>query len=108
MVLALLHDAQEIAILEGGDTLSIAALEAAYKKRYSMIKGNKIVKLSKTGTKKKNSVAISMDTTKTDNNSIATDCVSSSYSTVINTAKAQNLDMIRSLKTHFKVWEVAL
>ena len=54
LVLALLHDAQEIAILEGGDTLSIAALEAAYKKRYSMIKGNKIVKLSKTGTKKKN------------------------------------------------------
>ena len=108
LVLALLHDAQEIAILEGGDTLSIAALEAAYKKRYSMIKGNKIVKLSKTGTKKKNSVAISMDTTKTENNSIANDCVSRSYSTVINTAKAQNLDMIRSLKTHFKVWEVAL
>lgn len=58
LVLALLHDAQEIAILEGGDTLSIAALEAAYKKRYSMIKGNKIVKLSKTGTKKKNSLGL--------------------------------------------------
>lgn len=34
LVVALLHDAQEIKILEGGDTLSIAALDAAYKKRY--------------------------------------------------------------------------
>ena len=108
LVLSLLHDAQEIAILEGGDTLSIAALETAYKKRYSMITGNKMVKLSKNGTKKKNSGTISVDATQPTNNSIATDCVSSSYSSVINTAKAQNLDLIKTLKTHFKVWEVVV
>lgn len=42
IVVALIHDAQEIAILEGSDYLSLAALDTAYKKRYAMVRKQKL------------------------------------------------------------------
>lgn len=101
LVVALIHDAQEIAILEGSDTLSIAALDAAYKKRYSMVKGCKQVKLSSAGTKKQNSSAIPSAEKNMDS---IVECTT--YSSVIKTAKAKQIEMATALKTQFCVLEV--
>ena len=103
LVVALIHDAQEIAILEGRDTLSIAALDAAYKKRYSMVKGCKQVKLAIAGTKKQNSSAIPTAEINMESNA-----ESNTYSMVIKTAKAKQIDMVKALKLTFGALEVAL
>ena len=101
LVVALIHDAQEIAILEGSDMLCIAALDAAYKKRYELIKGCKQAKIVQRTAKRKD-IAADIKA------NIETDMKAPTYSTVIKMAKAQDLDLTTAVKAHFKVLEVSL
>lgn len=102
LVIALLHDAQEIAILNGCDCLSIATLEEAYKKRYRIVQGNKakacVGTRSGKGTKK--------DTTLPIQDTIISTVVT--YSDTIKGAKEMNDDMVKHLKAKFPILEVVV
>lgn len=104
VVVSLIHDAQEIAILNGKEILSIDTLNEAYKKRLSMLHSYiepTIKQRKQTATRKKKpqpeSVIKSADIT--DDFSIAGTAA---------TAKENNLDMVELLKKHIPIEEVRL
>lgn len=97
IVIALFRDAQEIAITSGSDHLSIAALDEAYKKRYGMLKRQRIVSLSKTVKKPEKIEVINND------NSVLV-----FYSEVIKRAKERDLDIMTELMAAFHIVEVKI
>lgn len=100
-VVSLIHDAQEIAILNGKEVLNIETLSEAYKKRLSMLHSYiepKIKHRKQTATKKKtNPEPPQMQSNITDDFSIAE---------VAATAKANNSDIVNLLKAHIAIEEV--
>lgn len=100
-VVSLIHDAQEIAILNGKEVLNIETLNEAYKKRLSMLHSYiepKIKHRKQTATKKKtNPEPPQMQSNITDDFSIAE---------VAATAKANNSDIVNLLKAHIAIEEV--
>lgn len=101
VVVSLIHDAQEIAILTGHETLDIAMLNQAYEKRmqllHDFIKPAAIVKNTTTKRKKKSiekAVVSSED-----------DC---SIADLVQKSKAENLDIVELFREHFVVEEIAI
>lgn len=102
VVVSLIHDAQEIAILNGAEILDMAALNEAYQQRLSMLHGyiEPTDKKNRTNTaKKKTSVAVTATADVTSEDGI-------SVSALVEQAKAQNADIAYLLKQHFPVVEV--
>lgn len=99
IVVALIHDAQEIAILEGNDYLSLAALDTAYKKRYAMVR-----------MQQQKAVTTSIRKTKKTDKKVAQQTVPSGsvllYSEILQ--KTDGKDVLTMLKAHLPVMEVAL
>lgn len=101
VVVSLVHDAQEIAILTGHETLDISMLNQAYEKRmqllHDFIRPAAIVKNTTTKRKKK---------------SIEKAVISSEedYSIVdlVQKSKAENLDIVEVFREHFTVEEIVL
>lgn len=101
VVVSLVHDAQEIAILTGHETLDISMLNQAYEKRmqllHDFIRPAAIVKNTATKRKKK---------------SIEKAVISSEedYSIVdlVQKSKAENLDIVEVFREHFTVEEIVL
>ena len=101
VVVSLIHDAQEIAILNGKEILSIETLNEAYKKRLSMLHSYiepTITHRKQTATKKKvKPEPPQIQSYITDDFSIAE---------LAATAKANNSDIVNLLKAHITIEEV--
>lgn len=101
VVVSLIHDAQEIAILNGKEILNIDTLNEAYKKRLAMLHSYiepTIKHRNQTATKKK---------AKPEPQEIHSDITDDfSIAEIAATAKANNSDVVTLLKTHIAIEEV--
>lgn len=101
VVVSLIHDAQEIAILNGKEILSIETLNEAYKKRLSMLHSYiepTIKHRKQTATKKK---------AKPEPPQVQSDITDDfSIAELVATAKANNSDIITLLKAHIAIEKV--
>lgn len=101
VVVSLIHDAQEIAILNGKEILSIETLNEAYKKRLSMLHSYiepTIKHRKQTATKKK---------AKPEPQEIHSEITDDfSITKLAATAKANNSDIVTLLKAHISIEEV--
>lgn len=103
VVVSLIHDAQEIAILSGKEILSLESLNEAYKKRLSMLHGYiepNIKQISKAATKRKTSIE-----PEEENSNVIKDFSIAELTTM---AKENNSDIVELLKSHIIVEEVSL
>lgn len=108
VVVTLLHDAQEIAILSGRECLNIETLNLAYEQRLSMLHSyihpsvtpKRTVHSSRTGKGKTLAVA------ETDTSAI--DTSEDLISRLVQKAKEENLDIVSLLAKHISVTEVQI
>ena len=103
VVVSLIHDAQEIAILNGKELLNLELLNEAYQKRLSMLHGFISADQKKqTSSIKKKTAAVA----KRDVSSEVTDdfCIAD----LVARAKEDNVDIVELLKEHMTVVEVAI
>ena len=106
VVVSLIHDAQEIAILTGKEVLNLDTLNEAYQQRLSLLHGYiqpSVIQNKPTTRKKKTAASLTMNQSeekiKEDNCSIAA---------IAEKAKTENLDVVALLKNVYKVVEVAI
>ena len=106
IVISLIYDAQEIAILTGKELLNLETLNEAYQQRLSLLHGfiQPSVIQNKPTTRKKKTIADlninqTNDSQKQENYSIAA---------IAEKAKTEDLDVVALLKTVYKVVEVAI
>ena len=106
IVISLIYDAQEIAILTGKELLNLETLNEAYQQRLSLLHGyiQPSVIQNKPTTKRKKTIADlninqADDSQKQENYSIAA---------IAKKAKIEDLDVVTLLKTVYKVVEVAI
>ena len=106
VVISLIYDAQEIAILTGKEVLNLETLNEAYQQRLSLLHGyiQPSVIQNKSTTRKKKTIADlninqTNDSQKQENYSIAA---------IAEKAKTENIDVVALLKTVYKVVEVAI
>lgn len=106
VVISLIHDAQEIAILTGKEVLNLETLNEAYQQRLSLLHGYiqpSVIQNKPTTRKKKLIADLNINQTddreKEENYSIAA---------IAEKAKTENLDVVSLLKTVYKVVEVAI
>ena len=103
VVVALIHDAQEIAILNGKETLNLESLNAAYQQRLSLLHGYiqpSIPQGKQTSRIKKKAPAMPTTNVPTDS--------SVSIAELVAAAKNDGMDIVQLLKNHFPVVEVAV
>ena len=106
VVVSLIHDAQEIAILNGKEVLNLESLNEAYQKRLSMLHGFIHIEQKKQTSKTKKKVSIVVTDVRTS--------VKEKYSGdftiagLVDNAKAENGDIVQLLKEHMLVVEVAV
>lgn len=111
IVVSLIHDAQEIAILNGKETLDLEALNEAYQQRLSMLHGYiqpsiKQIKQTTTPKKKKIISQVQLMAKKTTENvQLIGDF---SLAELAIKAKTNNLDIVILLKEHIQIVEVAI
>jgi hypothetical protein len=106
IVVSLIHDAQEIAILNGKEILSIETLNEAYKKRLKMLHGYIAPTIKQGSQTSKN-----QKKNKTLSNNNLTCCNlknKDNVSNLILNAKQKNLDVITLLKEHITIEEVRI
>lgn len=102
----LIHDAQEIAILDGSEILNIDMLNEAYQKRLTLlhdyiepaIKRN----MQCSTTKSHRKVSATIPAVRLETNEDI------SISDLVNTARSENIDIVEVLKQHIAVVEVAI
>jgi len=102
VVVSLLHDAQEIAILNGTEELSLANLNEAYKNRLSMLHSYiepSVAKKKQTSSKRKTVTYTEIGESVKENGLIAE---------LVAKAKSENLDIVSLFRQHFSVTEVAV
>lgn len=102
VVVSLLHDAQEIAILNGTEELNLANLTEAYKSRLSMLHSYiepTVTKKKQTSTKRKTVTYTEIGEPVEEDGLI---------SELVATAKKNNLDVLSLFRQHFPVIEVAV
>ena len=102
VVVSLVHDAQEIAILNGTEELNLANLNEAYKSRLNMLHTYiepSIIKKKQTSIKKKT-------VTYTESGEFVEE--GSLIAELVEKAKADNLDVVSLFRQHFEVVEVAV
>lgn len=102
VVVSLIHDAQEIAVLNGKEVLNIETLNEAYQQRLSLLHG--FIKAGckkQSGNTKKKSVSIAKKGVSVE----VTDdfCIAD----LVAKAKEENIDIVHLLKEHITVVEVA-
>lgn len=101
IVVSLIHDAQELAILTGYENLDISMLNQAYEKRmqllHDFIKPAATIKNTTTKRKKK-----------TIEKAVISSEVDYSIADLVQKSKAENLDIVEVFREHFIVEEIAL
>lgn len=107
VVISLIHDAQEIAILSGKEILDLSMLNEAYNQRLSLLHSYiQPAILRKSQTSRKNKAPVPFRKTSVDVR--GGDSVQNSISDLAKRAKMENLDMADLLKEHFIIEEVAV
>ena len=106
VVVSLIHDAQEIAILNGKEVLNLESLNEAYQKRLSMLHGFIHMEQKKQTSKIKKKVSVVV----TDVRTSAEEKYSGEFTIagLVDDAKAENGDIVQLLKIHMPVVEVAV
>ena len=102
VVVSLIHDAQEIAILNGTEELNLANLNEAYKNRLSMLHSYiepTVTKKKQTSTKRKTATYTEIGEPVEEEGLITQ---------LVTKAKTENLDVLCLFRQHFPVIEVAL
>lgn len=103
VVVSLIHDAQEIAVLNGKEVLNIETLNEAYQQRLSLLHGFiKAACKKQSGNTKKKSVSIAKKGVCVE---VTEDfCIAD----LVAKAKEENIDIVQLLKEHITVVEVAI
>lgn len=103
VVVSLIHDAQEISMLNGRECLDIESLNEAYKKRLSMLHSfiEPTIKRGKSTSKIKQNVELNLQEKIIDSNEVK-------ISELVSTAKRENLNIAELLKEYFSIEEVAI
>ena len=106
VVVSLIHDAQEISILNGKEVLNLEALNEAYQKRLSMLHGFIHIGQRKQTSKPKKKVSVTV----TDVRTSAEEKHSGDFTIagLVDNAKAENGDIVQLLKIYMPVVEVAV
>ncbi len=104
VVVSLIHDAQEIAILSGKEVLNLEALNEAYQQRLSMLHGFIHMEQKKQTSKPKKKVSVANV-----NLSLENKCGGDfTIAGLVDDAKTENGDIVQLLKIHMPVVEVAV
>ncbi len=103
VVVSLIHDAQEIAILNGREVLNMESLNEAYQQRLSMLHG-----FIQPGQKKQTSKTKRKVSTAGMNLSDSEDHGEFTIAGLVSQAKAEGVDIVELLKNHLPVVEVAV
>lgn len=106
VVVSLIHDAQEIAILTGKEVLNLDTLNEAYQQRLSLLHGYiqpSVIQNKPTTRKKKTAASVKK-------NQIQSKLKQEGYSIteIAERAKVENLDVVELLKEVYTVVEVAI
>jgi len=101
VVVSLVHDAQEIAILDGKEVLSIETLNEAYLKRMTLLHGYIEPDRKAVRSNLKKTSIIPQGASIGDN-------LEYSITDLVNKAKSENQDIVTVLKSHITVVEVEL
>lgn len=104
VAVALIHDAQEIAILNGTETLNLEVLNKAYQQRLSLLHGYiepSVLPKKQTSQTKKKQVNAVMETTSAIEDDV-------SIAEVVARAKETGMDIIKLMREHFPVTEVRI
>ena len=104
VVVSLIHDAQEIAILNGKEVLDLEALQEAYKQRLSMLHGFIHMEQKKQTSKPKKKMSVMDVGTSTEEKYSGEFTIAG----LVDDAKAENEDIVQLLKVHMPVVEVAV
>ena len=106
VVVSLIHDAQEIAILSGKEILNLEALNEAYQQRLSMLHGFIHMEQKKQTSKAKKKVSVTV----TDVRTSAEEKHRGDFTIagLVEDAKTENGDIVQLLKVHMPVVEVAV
>lgn len=104
VVVSLIHDAQEIAILNGNEVLNRESLNEAYQQRLSMLHGYIHPEQKKQTSRPKRKVTVR------DVNLPEKDVNKEEFTIagLVDTAKDENMDIVQLLKEHMTVEEVAI
>ena len=101
LVVCLIHDAQEIAILDGSEELSLTSLNAAFLKRMSLLHGH----IAPSANKKHSSTIASPSTTSFP--ALANEALDTiSLTAIVSTAKEQCIDAATALRPFITIEEV--
>ena len=104
VVVSLIHDAQEIAILNGKEVLDLESLNEAYRQRLSMLHGFIHMEQKKQTSKPKKKVSVVNV-----NHLVEEKCDGEfTIAGLVDDAKAENEDIVQLLKVHMPVVEVAV
>lgn len=106
VVVSLIHDAQEIAILTGKEVLNLDTLNEAYQQRLSLLHGYiqpSVIQNKPTTRKKKTAASVKKNQTQSQ-----TKQESYSIIEIAERAKAENLDVVELLKEVYTVVEVTI
>ena len=106
VVVSLIHDAQEIAILNGKEVLNLESLNEAYQKRLSMLHGFIQIEQKKQTSKPKKKVSVTV----TDVRTSAEEKHSGDFTIadLVSVARDEDMDIVQLLKEHITVMEVAV
>ena len=106
VVVSLIHDAQEIAILSGKEVLNLESLNEAYQQRLSMLHGFIHMEQKKQTSKAKKKVSVTV----TDVRTSAEEKYRGDFTIagLVEDAKTENGDIVQLLKIHMPVVEVAV
>lgn len=104
IVVSLIHDGQEIAILNGKETLDLDMLNAAYMQRLSLVHGyiepSMQKRKSTSNIKPKNKIVSKVRVAEVDNKI--------SISALVQKSKSEGLDIVSLLKKYFQIAEVTI
>lgn len=109
VVVSLIHDAQEIAILTGKEVLNLDTLNEAYQQRLSLLHGYiqpSVIQNKPTTKKKKTAASVRKNQSAVVKQ--AEEQANYSISEIAEKAKAENLDVVELLKEVYTVIEVAI
>lgn len=106
VVVSLIHDAQEIAILNGKEVLNLESLNEAYQKRLSMLHGFIQIEQRKQTSKPKKKVSVTSAGVK--NPIREGDSGEVTIAGLVSGAKGEDVDIVQLLKEHMAVMEVAV
>lgn len=109
VVVSLIHDAQEIAILNGKEILNLESLNEAYQKRLSLLHGFIHPEQKKQTSKTKRKIsAVDVKTSTEEKCSGKLGSAEFTIADLVATAKDESKDIVQLLKIHMSVVEVAV